>query len=165
MDYLWTPWRFAYITQADRETDCVFCRKQAEAEDDRNYIVYRGRKNFILLNIYPYTVGHMMVVPYRHVATLAEAEPEECSEMMELTRQAEAALRTVYRPQGVNLGMNIGKSAGAGVAGHIHMHVLPRWEADANFLSVISETRVLPETLDVTWGKLKKEFETTDEHR
>ena len=158
MDYLWTPWRFTYITEADRQTDCIFCRKQAEADDERNFIVHRGRKNFLLLNIYPYTVGHVMVVPYRHIATLSEGDPDELGEMMDLTRRTEAALRKIYRPHGMNLGMNIGKSAGAGVAGHIHMHVLPRWEADANFMSVIGETRVVPEDLAVTWEKLRREF-------
>ncbi len=160
MDYLWTPWRFTYVTQADQAADCVFCQKQAGTDDERNFVVYRGQKNYILLNIYPYTVGHLMIVPYRHIATLAEGERDELFEMMDLTRQAEAALRQIYRPQGMNLGMNIGKSAGAGVAGHIHMHVLPRWDADANFMSVIGETRVLPEALPVTWQKLRREFET-----
>ncbi|MBI3696117.1 MAG: HIT domain-containing protein [Acidobacteria bacterium] len=158
MDYLWTPWRFNYITQVDQAPNCVFCEKLADADDQRQFIVYRGGKNFVVLNIYPYTVGHLMVVPYRHIATLEEGEPEELAEMMDLTRRAEGALRRVYRPQGLNVGMNIGKSAGAGVASHIHMHVLPRWQADANFMSVVGETRVLPEELPVTWAKLRKEF-------
>ena len=159
MDTLWTPWRFAYLTGAERASGCVFCQKAEAADDERNYVVYRGRKNFLVLNLYPYTVGHVMIVPYRHIATLEESEPGELGEMMELTRRTEAALRKVYRPQGLNLGMNIGKSAGAGVADHIHMHVLPRWEADANFLSVIGETRTLPEELPVTWKKLRAQFE------
>ena len=159
MDYLWTPWRFTYITQVDQTPGCVFCEKLAATDDERQFIVHRGRKNFVVLNIYPYTVGHLMVAPYRHIATLEEGEPEELAEMMELTRRAEGALRRAYRPQGFNVGMNIGKSAGAGVAGHIHMHVLPRWQADANFMSVVGETRVLPEELPVTWTKLRKEFE------
>ncbi|MBI3665143.1 MAG: HIT domain-containing protein [Acidobacteria bacterium] len=160
MDYLWSPWRFTYVTHADRETGCVFCQRAAETDDQRNFIVHRGRHNYLLLNIYPYTVGHVMIVPYRHIATLEATSTEELAEMMELTRRSEAALRKIYRPHGLNLGMNIGKSAGAGVAEHIHMHVLPRWEADANFLSVIGETRVLPEELAVTWGKLRREFGT-----
>lgn len=163
MDHLWSPWRFTYIAQADRMEGCIFCRKQAEQDDERNYIVHRGRKNYLLLNLYPYTVGHLMIAPYRHIATLGEGEPEELGEMMQLTRRAEMALRKIYRPHGMNLGMNIGKSAGAGVAGHIHMHVLPRWDADANFLSVIGETRVLPEDLPVTWAKLRREFAVAEE--
>lgn len=158
MDYLWTPWRFAYVTQGGEPAGCVFCEKPACADDERNFIVHRAQKNFVILNMYPYTTGHMMIVPYRHIASLVETEQEELFEMMDLTRRAEAALRRVYRPDGINLGMNIGKSAGAGVAGHIHMHVLPRWQADANFMSVIAETRVLPETLPVTWAKLRREF-------
>ena len=158
MDYLWTPWRFSYITQAGQSAGCVFCDKAASQNDERDHIFYRGRRNFAILNIFPYTAGHLMVVPYRHIASLAEAEAEELREMMELTQKAEAALQKIYRPQGFNLGMNLGKAAGAGVAGHIHMHVLPRWEADANFMSVIGETRLLPEELPVTWAKLKREF-------
>jgi ATP adenylyltransferase len=159
MDYLWTPWRFSYVTQAGQAAPCIFCEKQAGTDDEHNFIVYRGKKNYILLNLYPYTVGHLMVVPYRHIATLEQGEQEELFEMMDLARHAEAALRRIYRPQGMNLGMNIGKSAGAGVAGHLHMHVLPRWDADANFMSVVGETRILPEALPETWAKLRKEFE------
>ncbi|SRR5579884_253533 len=162
MDYLWTPWRFAYITQANRTTGCIFCDKAASPEDEANYVVYRGRKNFLLLNLFPYTAGHVMIVPYRHIATLTEGCRDELIEMMDLTQRTEAALRKIYRPEGINLGMNIGKAAGAGVAGHIHMHVLPRWEADANFMSVIGETRVLPEELPVTWAKLRNEFQMQD---
>ncbi len=158
MDYLWTPWRFAYVTEADRAAGCVFCEKAAEGDDERNFVVYRGRQNYLLLNIYPYTVGHLVITPYRHIDTLAAGESEELAEMMELTRRAETALRNVYRPQGLNIGMNIGKSAGAGVAGHIHMHVLPRWAADSNFVTVIGETRTLPEDLATTWKKLRAEF-------
>jgi len=158
MDYLWTPWRFTYVSEPDTSPRCVFCRTPEETQDERTYIVHRARNNYLILNLYPYTVGHLMIVPYRHIDTLEQGEAEELREMMELARRAESALRKVYRPQGINLGMNIGKSAGAGVAGHIHMHVLPRWEADANFFSVVGETRVLPEELAVTWRKLRREF-------
>jgi ATP adenylyltransferase len=155
MDYLWTPWRFAYISTADRAPSCVFCDKQF-GDDAAEYIVHRGQYNYLVLNIFPYTVGHLLIVPYRHIASLVEAATEELVEMMDLTRRSEQALREVYRPTGINLGMNIGKSAGAGVAGHLHMHVLPRWEADANFMSIIGETRLLPEELAVTWEKLRR---------
>ena len=159
MDYLWTPWRFAYVTTADRAASCVFCEKPSGGNDEVEYIVYRGRENYIVLNIFPYTVGHLLIVPYRHIAALAEGTAAELTEMMELTRRSEEVLRKVYRPHGINVGMNIGKSAGAGVAGHLHMHILPRWEADSNFLSVIGETRVLPEELPLTWNKLRAEFQ------
>lgn len=158
MDYIWSPWRFTYVSTVDQSSGCFFCEKAAENQDEHNFVLCRGQKNYLLLNLYPYTVGHLMIAPYRHVATLAECESDELAELMELTRQAESALQKVYRPQGMNLGMNLGKSAGAGVAGHIHMHILPRWEADANFLSVVGETRVLPEELPVTWSKLRGEF-------
>jgi len=161
MDHLWSPWRYQYVSKAAEpdQGGCVFCEKAAENRDAENYIVHRARLNFVILNLYPYTSGHLMVVPYEHVATLNEARPETLAEMMELTRRAEHALEALYRPHGFNAGMNIGEAAGAGVAGHIHMHVLPRWRGDANFMSVIGETRVLPEALDETWRRLVRAFE------
>jgi ATP adenylyltransferase len=155
MDYLWTPWRYAYISSAEKTPGCVFCNA-INAEDDKAYIVYRGKNCFIILNRYPYTPGHAMVVPYAHVDELRKLAPEAANEMMALSQRLESVLRELYHPDGVNLGMNIGKAAGAGIAGHIHMHVLPRWVADANFVSVVCETRILPETLDETWKRMKK---------
>jgi ATP adenylyltransferase len=157
MDYLWTPWRYAYVTGADKPTGCIFCNIVNNPGDDQaRKIVYRGQHCFIILNTYPYTPGHVMVVPYAHLDELRKLPTEAAQEMMSLTQKMESVLRELYRPDGINLGMNIGKAAGAGVAGHIHMHVLPRWVADANFVSVIGETRMLPETLDVTWDKISK---------
>ena len=157
MDYLWTPWRYAYVTGADKPTGCIFCDVIHDRGDDQaRKIVYRGEHCFIILNTYPYTSGHVMVVPYAHLDELKKLPAEAAQEMMMLTQKMEGVLRDIYRPDGVNLGMNIGKAAGAGVAGHIHMHVLPRWVADANFVSVIGETRLLPETLDITWEKVTK---------
>ena len=156
MDRLWTPWRYGYISHAEPSDGCIFCIKARENRDAENYIVYRGRLNFVLLNLYPYTNGHLMIAPYVHVATLAETAADTLSEMMRLTQRAEVNLRAAYHPHGFNLGMNIGESAGAGVAGHIHMHMLPRWTGDANFMSTIGETRVLPEELPVTYEKLVK---------
>ena len=158
MDYLWSPWRFRYVSQAD-SGGCVFCQAASENDDERTYIVHRGQRNYIVLNLFPYTTGHLMIVPYRHFGALEQGEPSELGEMMELSRRAAAALSRIYLPDGLNLGMNIGKAAGAGVAGHLHMHVLPRWQADANFLSVVGETRVLPEELPVTWEKLRRELD------
>lgn len=128
-------------------------------DDPANYIFHRAKHNFLLLNLYPYTNGHVMIAPYRHVPSLAELDPEVRSEMMEMTARMEAVLRRLYNPDGINLGMNLGESAGAGVAGHIHMHVLPRWTGDASFMSTVAETRVLPEELSVTYRRLKAEFE------
>ena len=158
MDYLWSPWRYRYVTGAEPTSGCVFCQKVEQNEDEKNLILYRGLNNFVLLNIYPYTSGHLMVAPYRHIAQLAQADDATWSELMMLTRKAEQAIQTAYKPEGINLGMNLGKSAGAGIADHIHMHVLPRWQADSNFISVIGETRVLPEALADTYRKLKPLF-------
>ena len=117
--------------------------------------MHRGKQNYVVLNRYPYTSGHLMIVPFEHVSTLAAATAETAAEMMDLTRKAEESLRQAYRPDGLNIGMNIGASAGAGVAAHIHLHVLPRWTGDANFMTTVSETRVLPETLETSYRRLK----------
>src|SRR4051794_38229025 len=135
MDHLWSPWRYKYISSDESGSGCIFCDKSAAHDDAANLIVYRGRLNFILLNLYPYTSGHLMVAPYKHVPTLVDAGDDVLTEMMLLTRASEGHLRAIYRPEGLNIGMNIGKCAGAGVAGHIHMHVLPRWTGDANFMT------------------------------
>jgi ATP adenylyltransferase len=155
MDYLWTPWRYAYVTAGQRPSGCVFCDAVKAGDDAKTHIVYRGQHCFVILNTYPYTPGHVMIVPYAHLDELRKLPPEAANEMMALSQHMEAVLRDLYRPDGINLGMNIGKAAGAGIAGHIHMHVLPRWVADANFVSVVGETRVLPEALDQTWKRMK----------
>ena len=154
MDYLFTPWRYAYVTGADKATECIFCQAPKE-KDEQARIVYRGNFCYIILNTYPYTNGHVMIVPYAHLDELHKLPSEAAHEMMALTQRMETVLRELYHPDGINLGMNIGKAAGAGVAGHIHMHILPRWVADANFASVIGETRVLPEALEVTWERVR----------
>jgi ATP adenylyltransferase len=159
MDYLWSPWRYAYITGASgqpQDAACIFCEKQKQHDDKKSLVVYRGEHCFVILNAYPYTSGHVMIVPYAHVDELRKLDPAAAAEMMMLTQKVEGALRELYRPDGINVGMNIGTAAGAGIAGHIHMHALPRWVADANFMSVIGETRVLPEALDITWERMSK---------
>jgi ATP adenylyltransferase len=156
MDHLWTPWRYQYITQASPAAGCIFCVKAAENKDAENFILYRGELNFVLLNLFPYTAGHLMIAPYQHVATLEQSPQEVLLEMMRLAQRAETNLRAAYHPDGLNIGLNIGASAGAGVAGHIHMHVVPRWSGDANFMSTIGETRVVPEELTTTYQKLAK---------
>ncbi|HET7186474.1 MAG TPA: HIT domain-containing protein [Terriglobales bacterium] len=158
MDYLFTPWRYAYITSAGKTPGCVFC--EVVKRDDREaLIVHRGEHCFIILNAFPYTSGHVMIVPYGHLDQLQKLPAAAAGEMMFLSQRVETALRAVYRPDGINLGMNIGAAAGAGVAGHIHMHVLPRWIADSNFVSVVGETRILPEDLGTTWERLKQQFD------
>jgi len=157
MDYLWTPWRYAYITDTSKDSGCIFCDRLREP-DEQARIVYRGRHCFIILNAFPYTSGHVMVVPYEHQDQLQKLSSETAEELILLAQRMEAVLRQVYRPDGINLGMNIGKAAGAGVAGHVHMHVLPRWVADASFISVVGETRVLPETLEETYTRIRRAF-------
>jgi ATP adenylyltransferase len=157
MDYLWTPWRYAYVTGADRAPACIFCEAPKQT-DSQAHIVHRGTHCYVILNTYPYSNGHVMIVPYAHLDELRKLPAEAAAEMMALTQRMESVLRALYHPDGINLGMNIGKAAGAGVAGHIHMHVLPRWIADANFVSVIGETRVLPEALEVTWERIRQEL-------
>jgi ATP adenylyltransferase len=164
MDYLWTPWRYSYVTEPKGDPrdrgQCAFCRiLESGRGDSDSLIVFRGERNFVMLNRYPYTSGHMMVIPYAHLASLGEAPLETAEEMMRLTRRLERLLRRLYRPDGLNVGMNIGRAAGAGVAGHIHMHALPRWAGDSSFASVIGETRVLPEALSVTCERARAEFE------
>jgi ATP adenylyltransferase len=154
MDYLWTPWRYAYVSTAEKTTGCVFCNAVAAGDDAKALIVHRAKHCFVILNAFPYTPGHVMIVPYAHLDELRMLPLEAAHEMMELSQRMESILRELYHPDGINLGMNIGKAAGAGIAGHIHMHVLPRWVADANFLSVVSETRVLPEMLEETWKRM-----------
>ena len=156
MDYIWTPWRYAYITGGEKTTGCIFCDCAKLQDDEKCRIVHRGKHCFVILNTYPYTSGHVMVVPNQHVDELRRLSSEAATEMMALCQRMEDVLRGLYKPEGINLGMNIGKAAGAGIAGHIHMHVLPRWTADANFMSVVAETRVLPEALDVTWKRIRE---------
>jgi len=155
MDYLWTPWRYAYVTGAERATGCIFCDAPKQT-DEASRIVLRAKHCYLILNTYPYTNGHVMIVPYIHLDQLHQLPTEAAQEMMALSQRMEVVLRSVYHPDGINLGMNLGKAAGAGVAGHLHMHILPRWVADASFISVIAETRILPEALDETWARLRK---------
>lgn len=158
MDRLWSPWRYNYVTKSAGNGGCIFCDKAASGLDRENWILYRGVYNYVLLNLFPYTNGHLMVAPYEHVATLTGAPEDTVVELMRLTRVAEGCIRSAYRPHGINIGMNLGECAGAGVAGHIHMHVLPRWVGDSNFMSTIGETRVLPEAMETTYDRLYAAF-------
>ena len=155
MDHLWSPWRYRYVTsETGDKSACIFCAKRESTEDERNLIVFRGEHCYGLLNLYPYTNGHMMIAPRAHVATIEELEEPAWIETMRYARLAERNIRAAYKCDGLNLGFNIGGAAGAGIAGHIHLHVLPRWTGDANFMSVIGETRVHPESLADSWRKL-----------
>jgi ATP adenylyltransferase len=155
MDYLWTPWRYTYVTGATQTSRCVFCDLPRLGDDAKAHIVLRGQTCYIVLNTFPYTPGHVMIVPFAHLDELQKLPAPAAHEMMDLAQRMEAVLRQLYRPDGINMGLNIGKAAGAGVAGHVHLHALPRWVADANFVSVLGETRILPETLDTTYTRIK----------
>jgi ATP adenylyltransferase len=159
MDRLWTPWRFDYIRNIpDKQTGCVFCRILSENRDEENFVLHRGSHAFVILNLYPYTSGHILIVANRHISFLRDAQAEELHEILDLAQRCEFALQAEYRPDGFNMGFNLGRAAGAGVAHHLHMHALPRWTGDSNFVSVISETRVLPEELPRTYHRLRPHF-------
>jgi ATP adenylyltransferase len=155
MDYLWTPWRYRYIADASKDSGCIFCEAIAANDDKKMLVVFRGAQNYVILNRYPYTSGHVLIVPYEHVGDLAAVDAGTLSEMMLLAQRVKGALEKGYHPEGYNLGMNLGKAAGAGVLGHLHLHVLPRWCADSNFMTVTGETRVEPEDLATTYEKLR----------
>lgn len=156
MEKLFSPWRLRYVSSGRRKREgCVFCRARRGRDDPSNLVLCRGEKNLVILNKYPYNNGHLMIVPFEHVAVLGDASPSALDEMMRLAVRCEAALRAVYHPSGLNLGMNIGRSAGAGIEGHVHLHVVPRWDGDTNFMTVVHETRVIPEALRVTYRRLR----------
>ncbi|HXH27570.1 MAG TPA: HIT domain-containing protein, partial [Candidatus Polarisedimenticolia bacterium] len=152
MEKLFSPWRLRYIASARREDEgCVFCHAVRTRRDRDNLVLLRGHLNFAILNKYPYNNGHLMIVPNAHRRSLQELPAEALSEMMQMTVRCEAALRDVYRPSGFNLGMNLGRSAGAGIEGHLHLHLVPRWDGDTNFMTVVHGTRVIPEAIRVTY--------------
>lgn len=148
-----------YIANSNKVEGCVFCVMQELPDSAENLIAFRAKRSFVILNRYPYTSGHLMVVPYRHVSVLEEVDAETRSEMMELTAQCMTILRDIYTPQGFNMGANIGEAAGAGVKDHIHIHVVPRWAGDTNFMSTVGAARVLPESLDATYARVRSAFE------
>ena len=154
MKHIWAPWRMEYI-QAEKSGYCILCQKPQEKTDESNYILCRRTYNFVMLNAYPYNPGHLMVAPYSHVGTLEEFRDEELWEHIRLVREAVAALRATLKPQGANIGINIGGAAGAGIEDHIHTHIVPRWAGDTNFMTVVPDVRVLPEALAETYRKLK----------
>jgi ATP adenylyltransferase len=158
LEHLWSPWRLAYITGGASAEGCVFCSALSDPAADP-LVVFRGRTCFVILNLFPYNNGHLMVIPNRHIASLAAATREERAELIELTSAAEAALAEIYQPHGLNMGINLGKPAGAGILDHVHMHVVPRWNGDTNFMTVVGRTRVLPEELPDTATKLRPIFE------
>jgi ATP adenylyltransferase len=154
MKRLWAPWRMKFVQSQDPKIECVFCKVQAETSDAENLVVFRGQKAFVILNRYPYTSGHLIVVANLHCPSLEDLDPQTRSEMMELATKGMSIIRKVYQPQAFNFGANIGEAAGAGIAGHVHLHVVPRWSGDTNFMSAVAETRVLPEDLVETYSRI-----------
>lgn len=161
MKHLWAAWRMKYLKNETKESGCVFCNALAKNDSAENLIVMRAQHAFVILNKFPYTSGHLMIVPLAHQASLEDLDPATRAEMMELTAQFITVLRGLYTPEGFNVGVNIGKAAGAGVPGHVHIHILPRWGGDTNFMSTIGETRVLPETLEETYVRVHESWEKT----
>ncbi len=158
MRHMWANWRMKYINSAGQETGCIFCSALAKTDDSSNLIALRGQRAFIILNKFPYTSGHVMVAPFAHEPGIEDLDPPTRAELMELSSLCMTALRHVYHPQAFNLGANIGEAAGAGVPGHVHLHIVPRWNGDTNFMSSIGEVRVLPEDLETTYRRIKTEL-------
>ncbi|MGH9778750.1 MAG: HIT family protein [Candidatus Acidiferrales bacterium] len=159
MDYLWTPWRYHYVSKAGGNPSCIFCEALKLKDDSESLILHRGKLCFIILNRFPYTTGHSMIAPFEHVGELDKAAPEALAEMALLAQRLQRALGALYKPDGYNLGMNLGRVAGAGVADHLHLHVLPRWAGDTSFMTTVGETRLEPEDLATTYSKLKSKIE------
>lgn len=157
MERLYSPWRLAYVTAADSPAACIFCEPEA-AETQAPLVVASGTRCYVILNLYPYNSGHLMVVPRRHAASLSELDDDELIELMRFTQRAERALTEVYRPHGINVGLNLGRAAGAGVADHLHIHLVPRWMGDTNFMSVVGDVRVLPEEVPESARRLRPVF-------
>lgn len=161
MDILWAPWRSKYVSEASKSktTSCLFCDVVTKREDKNNWIIYRGKFSYIILNAFPYNPAHLMIVPYKHVSSIEMLDSNEFLEISQLLKISIKAIRRVYSPDGFNIGINIGRVAGAGIDQHVHVHVVPRWNGDANFMPVIGGIKVLPEMLEDTYNKLKPEIE------
>ena len=157
MELIWAPWRMKYINQ-DKSGDCIFCTLPKSSNDKKNFILFRGKSSFIVMNIFPYNNGHLMVSPYRHLACITALSKEESLEITELTKSCISILRDLSTPDGFNIGLNLGKSAGAGYDEHIHNHIVPRWTGDTNFMPVLAETKVQPEHLQKSYEKLSPHF-------
>jgi ATP adenylyltransferase len=157
MKQIWAPWRIKYI-RMEKAKGCFLCEKPGQDSDAQNYLLYRGKKNFVILNSFPYNPGHLMIAPYRHVATIEELTREELHEHFEIVSRSLKVLRKAFNPAGFNIGINTGKVAGAGLEEHVHTHVVPRWQGDTNFMPVLSDVRVVPEALAETYERLKGKF-------
>ena len=163
MKNLWAPWRMAYIAPKTPQQGCIFCIFPADENDAEHYILYRGERCYMMLNLYPYSNGHLMVVPYQHVGTIEKLDAETLAELMGQVQLAQRALRLTMKPDGFNMGINEGKAAGAGFADHVHLHVVPRWEGDTNFMPVLADVKVMPEHLETVYKQLKLVLTTLKE--
>jgi ATP adenylyltransferase len=155
LEIIWTPWRYEYVNSVDEREGCIFCDKSKEENDRENLVVFRGERCFAILNLFPYTTGHIMIAPYEHTDTIENLDTETLAEMMVVTQSSMREIRDAFGPEGFNLGINISRVAGAGIKDHVHLHLVPRWAGDNNFMAVIADTRVLPRTLDDVWLALK----------
>mgnify|MGYP001430100343 CR=1 FL=1 len=166
MKKLWAPWRMKYITGAadKNQRGCIFCNKPAGKADQRNYILYRGQKAFVIMNIFPYNNGHLMIAPYRHVGDFPALNDAELLDIMQLAQACQKAMSAVMKPQGYNLGFNLGRVAGAGIEDHVHLHLVPRWNGDTNFMPVLADTKVVSEALEDTYKKLKRELDNINKN-
>lgn len=158
MKQLWAPWRLAFIEQATHGSGCIFCERPALKQDRRCFILRRSRHAYVIMNIYPYNNGHLLIAPYRHIAAIEDLPEPVLLDMMRLVQQSLRAIRKAYAPEGFNLGVNQGRAAGAGIEHHIHLHIVPRWGADTNFMPLLGETRVLPQHLEASYQRLKAAF-------
>ena len=160
---LWAPWRMDFVAKGYKDEQCLFCRVNAETDDEANYVLVRGPLSLLMLNAYPYTNGHLMTAPLRHTAEFDTLSPDELAEMMAMAQRGMAALRAVYRPDGFNVGMNLGSAGGAGIADHLHLHIVPRWSGDTNFMPVVGDVRVMPESLDASYRRIKSALDSDGE--
>lgn len=158
MHILWAPWRFKYIENVNNKDRCIFCEKSKEEPSVKNLVLYKLKHAFIILNLFPYNTGHLMVAPYRHTSKISDLNSDEWIDIIKLLDLSVNILEDVYKPHGFNIGMNLGRVAGAGIEDHIHIHVVPRWSGDTNFMPIISNTKVIPESLEDTYNKLKKKL-------
>ena len=156
MNRLWAPWRLQYVTKEQPPAGCIFCDKPQAGDDRASHIVHRGLSAFVLLNTYPYNNGHIMIAPFAHLSSLEDLPPATLHEMMDLAQQCIRAFKLSFRPEGFNLGFNLGAAAGAGIKDHLHLHLVPRWSGDTNFMPVVADTRVIPQSLDATYDQLSE---------
>lgn len=159
MKVLWAPWRMAYVKNARKPAPCIFCIKPKERRDAHNLLLHRGRHGLVMMNLFPYNSGHLLIAPYRHVKSLEQLPDEAALDLLRLTTLSLKALQAELKPEGFNLGINLGRVAGAGIEDHVHLHIVPRWNGDTNFMPLFAETRVMPEHLQATYRKLRAQFD------